>query len=144
MNNQKEMLTAASGAVKYIFNPTTSDQILILSDNHSVNIAEAFKETFINHKCLVDSYVIKDDMRPLKKIPAELEKLLPGKTIVLNIIKAYPEEIPFRIKWIFKVEENKQIRMGHMPGITEEMMLNSVNVDFSKMKSNADLLISIF
>ena len=69
-------------------------------------------------------------MRPMKDIPTELEKLLPGKTIVLNIINAYPEEIPFRIKWIFKVEEYKQIRMGHMPGITEEMMLNSVAVLF--------------
>lgn len=143
MDKQKEMLTAASGAVEYIFNPTTSDQVLILNDANSANIAQAFKETFTNHNCLVDSYVIKDNMRPLKEIPFELEKLLHGKTIVLNILKAYPEEIAFRIKWIFKVEENKQIRMGHMPGITEEMMLNSVNVDFCRIKSLADLLINL-
>jgi leucyl aminopeptidase (aminopeptidase T) len=31
--------------------------------------------------------------------------------------------------------------MGHMPGITEEMMLNSVNVDFGGMKTSADKLI---
>ena len=61
---------------------------------------------------------------------------------MLNIIKAFPEEISFRIKWIFKVEENKKIKMGHMPGITEDMMLRSVNVDFFAMKSTADLLIS--
>ena len=142
MNKQKEMLTAASGAIKYIFNPTTSDKVLILSDTYSINIAQAFKDAFIRYKCFVDSYVIENNIRPLKEIPAELEKLLPGKTIVLNIISAYAEEIPFRIKWIFKVEENKQIRMGHMPGITEEMMLNSVNVDFRKMKSDSELLIT--
>ena len=49
---------------------------------------------------------------------------------MLNIIKAYPEKISFRIKWIFKVEENKLVRIGHMPGITEDMMLNSVYVNF--------------
>ena len=141
MNKQKEMLTAASGAIKYIFNPTTSDKVLILSDTYSINIAQAFKDAFIRYKCFVDSYVIEDEVRPLKEIPAELEKLLPEKTIVLNIIKAYSEEISFRIKWIFKVEDNKQIRMGHMPGITEEMMVTSVNVDFRKMKSVSDLLV---
>ena len=142
MNKQKEMLTAASGAIKYIFNPTASDKILILSDTYSRNIAQAFKEAFNKHKCFVDSYIIENDIRPLKEIPAELEKSFTRKTIVLNIIKAFPEEIPFRIKWIFKVEENKQIKMGHMPGITDDMMLNSVNVDFRKMKSDADSLIA--
>jgi len=141
MNKQNEMLIAASGAIENIFMPITSDKVLILTDKHSISIAQAFKDSFIKYECVVDSFVIEDEMRPLKEIPASLEKLLRGKTIVLNIIKAYSEEIPFRIKWIFKIEENKLIRMGHMPGITEEMMLNSVNVDFSNMKSNADLLI---
>ena len=142
MNKQNEMLIAASGAIDNIFKPLISDKVLILTDKYSLNIAHAFKVTFIKYGCFVDSFVIENEMRPLKEIPANLEKLLPGKTIVLNIIKAYSEEIPFRIKWIFKVEENKQIRMGHMPGITEDMMLNSVNVDFGKMKSDSDLLIA--
>ena len=136
------MLVAASGAIENIFKPLISDKVLILTDKHSLNIAQAFKDSFINSGCVVDSFLIEDELRPLKEIPADLEKLLPGKTVVLNIIKAYSEEIPFRIKWIFKVEENKLIRMGHMPGITEEMMLNSVNVDFGKMKSDSDLLIA--
>ncbi len=67
--------------------------------------------------------------------------MLSGKSIVLNVFKAYSEEIPFRIKWIFKVEENKLIKMGHMPGITEAMMLGSVNVDYHKMRSVADSLL---
>ena len=69
--------------------------------------------------------------------------MLPGKTIVLNIIRAYPEEIAFRIKWIFKVKENKLAKLGHMPGINEEMMLNSVNIDFEEMKSTAGKIINI-
>lgn len=104
-------------------------------------IADAFNLAAAGKGCNVETYEIKNDERPVKEIPAELAKLLPEKTIVLNIIKAFPEEISFRIKWIFKVEEKKIIKMGHMPGITEEMMLNSVNVDFGKMKITAEKLI---
>ena len=141
MNEMSKMIYAASGAVDFIFHPSVTDKILILTDNYSASIAEAFQKAFAEKRCTVEFYVIKNEERPLIKIPEELEKFLPGKTIVLNIIRAYPEEISFRIKWIFKVEENKSIRMGHMPGITEEMMFSSVNVDFRKMKEKAARLI---
>jgi len=141
MSNLQGMISAASGAVEYIFRPSSDDKILILTDTYSASIAEAFRKASLAKGCNVESYEIKDNDRPVTDIPAELEKLLPGKTIVLNIIRAFSEEIPFRIKWIFKVEENKSVKMGHMPGITEDMMLRSVNVDFGKMKSTADLLL---
>ena len=141
MDNQSKMLSAASEAMEYIFNPTANDKVLILTDTNSAAIAEAFKQASIEKGCTVESFKIQTDERPLTEIPEELEKLLQGKTIVLNIIKAYAEEIPFRIKWLFKIEENKLLKTGHMPGITEEMMLNSVNVDFEGMKATADKLI---
>ena len=141
MNKQNKMSAAALGALEHLFRLSTNDNILILTDTYSVGIAEAFKETGKDKGCSVSLYQIDSNKRPLQEIPPELEKLLTGKTIVLNIIKAFPEEIPFRIKWIHKVEENKLIKMGHMPGITEEMMLSSVNVDFGAMKSTADTLI---
>ncbi|MGE5497372.1 MAG: aminopeptidase, partial [Syntrophothermus sp.] len=115
---------------------------LILSDTYSQNIALAFSEALGSLNCVADSYLIEDNRRPLKEIPEKLEKLLHEKTIVLNIIRAFPNEIPFRIKWIMKVEETKNIKMGHMPGITEEMMFTSVNVNFNKMRLTADRLLS--
>lgn len=142
MDNLNKMISAASGALEFIFNPTSEDKILILTDTYSALIAEAFIKASLKIGCAVETYEINDNERPLKEIPAVLEKFLAGKTIVLNIIKAYSEEIAFRIKWLFKVEENKNIKMGHMPGITEGMMLRSVNVDFFKMKTTADKLIS--
>jgi leucyl aminopeptidase (aminopeptidase T) len=142
MNNLNTMISAAFGAIEYLFNPTAKDKVLILTDSYSSSIAEAFKQASFRKGCDIESYKIKNNERPLKDIPAALEKMLYGKTIVLNILKAYPEEIAFRIKWIFKVEENKLVKMGHMPGITEDMMLRSVNVDFNKMRSIADFLIN--
>lgn len=141
MNNQNKMFAAALGALEHLFKLSTNDNILIITDTYSAVIAEAFKKAGVEKGCSVGLYQIDNDRRPLQEIPAELEKRLPGKTAVLNIIKSFPEEISFRIKWIHKVEENKLVRMGHMPGITEEMMLNSVNVDFGGMKTTADKLI---
>ena len=141
MNNQNKMFTAALGALEHLFKFTQSDKILVVTDTYSATITESFKKAGVEKGCSVSLYQINNYRRPLKEIPAELEKLLPGKTIVLNIIKSFPEEISFRIKWIHKVEENKLVRMGHMPGITEEMMLNCVNVDFGAMKITADKLL---
>ena len=142
MDDRDNLLSAASGSLEYLFNPGQHDNVLILTDIHCLKIAEAFKLAAAGKGCPVEIYEIKNNERPVKEIPTALEKLLLKKTIVLNIIKAYPEETPFRIKWIFKVEENKRVKMGHLPGITEDIMLRSVNVDFFNMKSTADLLIS--
>ena len=138
-----KMTLAASGALEHIFKISTDDKVLILSDGYSTAVADAFRKASVKKGCAVEDFVIKNNDRPLTEIPDALEKMLPGKTIVLNIIKAFPEEIAFRIKWIFKVKENKLAKLGHMPGINEEMMLNSVNVDFAEMKSTAEKVINI-
>jgi len=143
MNIMDEMISAASGAVDFIFHPSADDKILILTDSYSSSIANAFRQAFVSKGCKIEIYEINNNDRPLTEIPQALEKMLAGKTIVLNILKAFPEEIAFRIKWIFKVKENKLAKLGHMPGINEEMMLNSVNIDFEEMKSTAGKIINI-
>ena len=141
MNNVNRIHPAASGALEFLFHIQKEDNVLILTDSHSSVIADAFRQVSLKKGCKTEKYEIKNSERPLTEIPQALEKMLPGKTIVLNIIKAYPEELVFRIKWIFKVEENAQIKTGNMPGINEDMMLNSVKVDFSEMQLLADRVV---
>jgi len=135
------MLNSAYHAMKELFEISSNDKVLILTDIHCKTIANAFSEVCHKIGCELKTYEIKEQSRPLKEPPEELIKLLSGKSIVLNIIKAYAEEIPFRIEWIFKVEENKLIKMGHMPGITEAMMLGSVNVNYVEMQNSAELIL---
>jgi mannose/fructose-specific phosphotransferase system component IIA len=73
MNEMSKMISAASGAVDFIFHPSVTDKILILTDNYSASIAEEFQKAFDEKKCPVESYVIKSEERPLIKIPEELE-----------------------------------------------------------------------
>lgn len=143
INIFEKMVSAASGALEHLFKISVDDKVLILTDSYTSTVADAFRQVSLKKGCETETYEIKNNERPITEIPPALEKMLPGKTIVLNIIKAFPEEIAFRVKWIFKVKENKLVKLGHMPGINEEMMLNSVNVDFTEMKSTAEKIINI-
>jgi leucyl aminopeptidase (aminopeptidase T) len=145
MNTGELMTAAALNAMNNVMNLISSDRILILTDIHCKNIAESFKQAGLKKGCEVEIYQLNESMRPIKEIPNDLLPLLSNKTIVLNIIKAFAEEIQFRIKWLFIVEENKSIRCAHMPGVTESMMTEGpFNVDYYEMKTKADLLIDLF
>jgi aminopeptidase len=141
MNNQEIMFNAAYKDLVEVYEVSAKDKLLILTDVHSKTIANAFRDAGAKIGCEEETYEIDENKRPLKEPPEEPLKMLPGKNVVLNILKAFPEEIAFRIKWIFKVEEGRHRRLGHMPGITEDMMLRSVDVDYTKMKSAANSLI---
>ncbi len=141
MNNADKILNSAYHALQELFVISSSDKVLVLTDTHCSSIGNAFSQACSKIGSEVETYEIKEQSRPLKEPPAELIKMLSGKSIVLNIINAYSEEISFRIKWIFKVEENKLIKMGHMPGITEAMMLGSVNVNYMEMQNSAESLL---
>lgn len=134
-------MAAAILAMKELFEISSNDKVLILTDIHCKTIAHAFRKVCSKIGCEVGTFEIKEQTRPLKEPPEELIKLLSRKNIVLNIIKAYSEEIPFRIKWLLKVEESKLIKMGHMPGITEAMMLGSVNVNYLELRSTAESIL---
>ncbi|MCW9065821.1 MAG: aminopeptidase [Ignavibacteriaceae bacterium] len=141
MKTDEKMTGVAVQALKELFDISSNDRVLILTDIHCKRIAEAFRNACKEFGSHVESFEINEQNRPLKELPEMLLKMLTGSSIVLNIFKAYSEEIPFRIKWIFKVEEIKKIKMGHMPGITEDMMLRSVNVDYNKMGAVSDSLL---
>jgi len=141
MNKQKQMLNAANKAMLEVYEVSASDNVLILTDVYSRTIANAFGDACAKIGCEEETYNIDEGKRPLKEPPEELLKKLPGKSVVLNILRAFPEEISFRINWIFKIEEGRYRKLGHMPGITEDMMLRSVDVDYDKMRSTADSLL---
>lgn len=141
MNRKDKMFNAAYNAMLQVYEVSANDNVLILTDVYSKTIANSFGDACAKIGCAEETYNIDENKRPLKEPPEELLKKLPGKSIILNILKAFPEEISFRIKWIFKIEEGRYRKLGHMPGITEDMMLRSVDVDYDKMRSTADSLL---
>jgi aminopeptidase len=142
--NSEKMFKAAQRALREVFRISSSDKVLALYDKHCSDIAGSFLKAAGSKGCKISSYEIKEKDRPLKEIPQELLDLLKDKTLVLNILKAFPEEVNFRIKWLFKIEEDKKARCAHMPGITEEMITaGSLNVDYKSMRNTAAALINL-
>jgi leucyl aminopeptidase (aminopeptidase T) len=141
MKHEKKF-SAALGALTEVVGITADDNVLILSDINSKSVADAFNDASISIGCSVSSFLINENDRPLTEIPEGLPGMLEEKTIVLNILKAFPEEINFRIQWLFMIEAKKRIKCAHMPGITEDMMTEGpMNVDYNTMKDTADALI---
>jgi leucyl aminopeptidase (aminopeptidase T) len=140
--SEGKMISSALHALREVFYISAEDKVLTLYDTHSENIARAFMDAAKSLNCETESYVIDEEERPLQDIPAELAELSAGKTIVLNILRAYPDEIDFRIKWLLRLEEGKNIRCAHMPGITEAMMTGGpMDVDYAGMLQTASIII---
>ena len=138
------MFKAAFDALTEVVGISTAENVLILNDIYSQSVADAFSMAAKSKGCKIETFIIDENERPLSEIPAELVVLLKDKTIVLNILKAFPEEINFRIKWLFKIEENKKIKCAHMPGITEAMMTDGpMNIDYAGMQKKASALMNI-
>ena len=140
---KEDMFSSALNALNEVVKISPNDDVLILNDVHCQSIADAFQRSAESKECKTNSFLINEIERPLTEIPNGLIELLKGKTVVLNILKAFPEEINFRIKWLFKIEENKKIKCAHMPGITEAMMTEGpMNIDYIKMENTASALIN--
>ncbi len=139
---KEKLLTAALSALNEVVQIAPGEDVLILNDIHCRFVADAFRNAAETKKCKTVSFLINEKDRPLSGIPEGLVELLKGKTVVLNILKAFPEEINFRIKWLFKIEENNKIKCAHMPGITKAMMTEGpMNIDYKDMRKNAAALI---
>ena len=66
------------------------EDVLILNDIHCRFVADAFRNAAETKKCKTVSFLINEKDRPLSGIPEGLVELLKGKTVVLNILKAFP------------------------------------------------------
>jgi leucyl aminopeptidase (aminopeptidase T) len=141
LNINQAKIKVAMNVMRTVLCADVKEKILIVTDKFTFKEAETFHQACLKMSCDVTIFNLPQAKRPLKDVPEDLMKLLKGKTIVLNIFRAYSEEIAFRIKWIFASEKTKRIRMGHMPGFTGAMFERMGNVDFSEMRKTAESLL---
>lgn len=145
MSNTDKMVHAAQNAMVHVMNLTNKDNVLVVTDEQTQRIGNAFYKAARDYGCHTDVYNLPEANRPLKEIPAIMVDKLSGKSVVINAFKGLSKETPFRIKWIKKIAGTKRIRLGHCPGITEEMMTTGpMNVDYKKMLDTAKQLMKSF
>ncbi len=143
MDNMQKMITAAQKAMIHVMNLTKDDAVLVITDEDTKNVGEAFYNAAIEYGCTGYLYILAEKDRPLTEIPPEMDELAKDVTIVINAFKGLGDETPFRVKWVKKINATKSIRLGHGPSITEAMMVGPMNIDYGAMVNTANKLVKI-
>ena len=141
----KRMIISARNAMVNVMNLVTKDVILVITDEYTKNVGEAFYKAAIEYGCTGELYLLPRNKRPLLDVPSEMTDMIEGKTVVINAFKGLKEETPFRVKWINLILATKSIRLGHAPGITEIMMTEGpMDVDYKAMIDTANKMMESF
>jgi len=134
------MVGAAEKALKEVLQVREGERLLVITDAEKKPIGEAFFEAAKLLKTDARIYFLPEEKRPLSEIPEDLLITLEGSNVVVNLFKSNPIETPFRIKLIKKIMTIAS-RLGHAPGITEQMMTEGpMNVDYAAMVNTANRL----
>ena len=139
------MTAAARQAMIHVLDLQPENQVLVVTDQLTRTCGDAFARGAERHGCLVETYLLPEAERPLKSVPEDLKGCLADTDVVINAIAGDDREVPFRIEWIQAIENNGTIRMGHSPGIDEDMMVGGpLDVDYVTMIDQANRLIAAF
>jgi leucyl aminopeptidase (aminopeptidase T) len=142
-----EMVEGAKNALSTILKIQPEEPILIITDQVSLPIAEAFSKGGSQLGGEVKMYQLPEDWRPLKNLPEDLPELLEhcrDGGVIVNLIEAKSSETPFRIKLI-RSELSTKARVGHAPGITTNMMTEGpMSADYMEIAKKVTYLIGLF
>ncbi len=116
---------AAKNALECVFEAKQGESIVIFCDDIKKNIGKDFERGAqilgLNTK-LILLQTDKEIFR--KEIPPQIMEFLTAKrpSIYINLMRGIREETPFRIKLIQLETGDHKTRLGHCPGVTEDML----------------------
>jgi aminopeptidase len=142
---------AAENALECVFEAKRHESLVIFCDDTRINVGTAFQRAAEN--LALDSILIVLPTSPVafrKDIPSQIGPYLTTKRpqIYINLMRGIREETPFRIKLIHLETDDHKTRLGHCPGLTEDMLTNGAlaltKATHRKMQRLADRLIENF
>ena len=116
---------AARNALECVFETKESENIIIFCDDVKMNVGGAFAQGAKKlglHTRLISLQTDPKSFR--KEIPQQIMPFLTTHRpdIYLNLMRGTREETPFRIKLIQLETSDHKTRLGHCPGVTEDML----------------------
>lgn len=138
------MIENAAGALKFMLDCRDTDRILVITDQATKEVGDAFAEAARGIAGFVQTYVLPEAKRPLEAVPDDLVPLIKDIDIALTLFSARSEETPFRIDLIHGLMEVVR-KLGHGPGITTAMLKQGpLAVDYNHMVKTAKYLMDRF
>lgn len=144
MADLERMITAARRAMVQVLELEATDRVLVVQDPQCMKCSEAFFEAAKAEGCKTTAYMLPEEGRPLKTMPAGMADAFDGQDVVINAMSGSSDEVPFRIEWLTILEE-AGVRVGHSPNIHEDMMDGGpMDVDYDVMADTARRLMKAF
>jgi len=130
----------AKQAVVNCLKVKSGEKVVIVTDRETEKLGDALKSQAESIGAEVQKFVIEDfGDRPTDgsnpiKFPSEIGGALENATVSFYIAQGKKGELQtFRIPML-KIVEEKNLRHGHMPGFTEEMMSQGMAADYAKIQ----------
>lgn len=133
-----KMKDSARRSLQGVLNLRSDERFLAITDEAKGPIGQAFRDAALELGCEAELYMIDPAARPLNELPADLAGKIAPANVVVNCFQAFAEETPFRIALIRHLIGDQPRRVGHAPGISEDMMVSGpMNVDCAAVRERA-------
>ncbi len=144
MPADETLVANASGALSQLLDLRAGENLLLVTDEATRRVAEAFEEAARRAGAKPEVYVLPEGIRPLREVPESLAALVPDTDVAVTCFQGRAEETPFRIELIRSLMRVAR-RLGHAPGITEAMLREGpMAVDYDTMRTEALALMDRF
>ncbi|HEQ78729.1 MAG TPA: leucyl aminopeptidase [Euryarchaeota archaeon] len=138
-----DMVPGAQSALTNVLDMNKGDRVLVVTDSSKQRIGQAFRVSACKLGGLVNFFMLEEPPRPYMKVPSTLKKTISDQDIIINAFSANSTETPFRVE-LTHLEAINGSKVGHAPGITEDMMLGGpMNVDYQKIATEANRLMKL-
>ena len=137
-----KMISNALTALRQLLDAKPGHTILIVSDESTRDIADAWHKAAIRLECRVINFVLPEARRPLQDIPRALIEMMPDADIAITAFSGLMDEASFRLSLLSELSRHVR-RIGHSPGITRYMMTSGgMTADYSSLDATARDLIN--
>ena len=123
---------AAERAVRQSLRLRPGERFLLVTDTAKLEIAEALAFWAKRAGAETTTYLMTEALRPIVEPPRLLREAAKRATAIAYVLEARAEEKPFRGFLVKTGRARSRILM--MPGLTRDMMVRLVDIDYDKLK----------
>lgn len=145
----EKIVEYAYNALIEVMGVNQGEKMIILCDDSKEQIGEIFTKASLKASLYTRMKLLETETNGYREEPSQDIKEvfnLKRPNLAINLLRGIAEETPFRIQLIHLETRNKNIRLGHGPGITLDMLTEgalALNIAaYKKMNAQADRVIA--
>ncbi len=145
----EKIVEYAYNALIEVMGVNQGEKMIILCDDSKKQIGEIFTKASLKASLYTRMKLLETEPNEYREKPSQDIKEvfnLKRPNLAINLLRGIAEETPFRIQLIHLETRNKNIRLGHGPGITLDMLTEgalALNIAaYKKMNAQADRVIA--